>query len=97
MSGRLFAAGQIVICINDDFSFARKKYPEVLGYPVFGQRYQIRDYVCDGKAPAVVLQEFTNPRVPYIDGVWREAGFWDKRFVNAPPLVYVEEHETLFA
>lgn len=83
---RLFYPGQPVICINDDFSWARKHYPDVnLAWPTFGKRYIVRDYVCGGRHPALVLYEITNPNVIYSDGEIKEAGFWEKRFVGAPP------------
>lgn len=84
---RLFYVGQQVICINDDFKWSRKHFPNPeIKYPVFGQRYNVRAYVVDGKCPAIVLQEFTNPSVPYLhEAGIREAGFWDHRFVGAPP------------
>ena len=82
-----FNAGESVICINDDFSWARRNYrPYKLTYPVRGQCYVIRGYVIGGKKPAVVLQSISNPRVPYNDGIWREAGFWDERFERAPDI-----------
>lgn len=94
MNKRLFDAGQDVICINDDFTWSRMRYPQVKNYPVFGQRYVVRGYVCDGKIPAIVLREFTNIRVPYMDGVIREAGFADTRFVaTSPPSVVRKSRE----
>jgi hypothetical protein len=86
MTKRLFHDGQIVICINDDFSWARKAFKDHnLSFPTFGNRYVVRGYVCGGRAPALVVQEIINPQVRYNDGVTREAGFWDVRFVGAPP------------
>jgi hypothetical protein len=83
-SKRLFYVGQPVICINDDFKFSRKKYPDPrISYPSFGKRYTVRSYVCGGKYPGIVLEEFTNPEVKYFNGEIREAGFWDQRFVGA--------------
>lgn len=80
----MFSRGQPVICVNDNFAWARKRYPDMLSYPVKGQRYIVREYVCWGRAPAIVLREIKNPRVPYMDGKFREAGFWDRRFIIAP-------------
>lgn len=85
MSNRLFETGQAIICINDDFKWARKHYPQVVNWPRFGSRYIVRGYVCDGRCPAIVVQEMTNVIVIYSDGAEREAGFADKRFVKAPP------------
>lgn len=85
MSKQLFHTGQEIICINDDFSWARKKYPTVMNYPRFGNRYTVRGYACGGPKPAVLLQEITNISVVYSDGKIRESGFWDGRFVAASP------------
>lgn len=85
MTKRLFDVGQTVICIDDDFKWSRKKYPQVLNWPVFCSRYIVRAYACDGKFPAILVQEITNVSVIYMDGAVREAGFADKRFVKAPP------------
>lgn len=79
----LFRTGQQVICINDDFAWARKYYGECgIVYPRFGGKYIVRSYLCLGKKPAVSLREIRNPEVPYLDGLWREAGFWEARFVR---------------
>jgi len=80
----LFYVGQPVICVNDNFSWCRKYYPEVIHYPEKGHRYIVRDYVCEGTTPAIVLNEMKNPPVVYTDNMIREAGFWDRRFVAAP-------------
>lgn len=86
MSKQLFYVGQTVICINDDFDWSRKRYQSsVIVYPIFGSRYVVRSYVCGGSHPAIVLQEIHNPDVIYIHGGIREAGFWQGRFVGAPP------------
>lgn len=91
MTKRLFYITQTVICINDDFRWARSHYPDPnIIYPVFGLRYIIRTYVCGGKFPAVALFEIKNKCVIYQDGIVREAGFWDRRFVSAPPPVEAE-------
>jgi hypothetical protein len=82
VSKRLFAAGQPVICINDNFKRSRKKFPG-LNFPTFGKRYTVRDYVCDGKYPAIVLHEIRNHKVRYMNGDIQEGGFWDVRFVGA--------------
>lgn len=86
MTKQLFYIGQAIICINDDFRWSRKHYPAILGYPVFGKRYTVRNYITAGSHPAIVLQEIRNPDVVYLHnkGV-HEAGFWDQRFVGAPP------------
>lgn len=84
VSKRLFGVGQAIICINDDFRWARKNYPG-LSYPTFGSRYIVRAYVVDGNCPAIVLQEIRNRDVVYLSGKIYEAGFADKRFVGAPP------------
>jgi hypothetical protein len=90
MAKRLFYIGQHVICINDDFSWVKKKYPNAkVNWPRFAQRYIVRGYVCDGSHPAIVLQEIKNPDVIYKNGAIREAGFWDARFVGAPPPIAI--------
>jgi hypothetical protein len=86
---RLFAAGDPVICINDAFPYARKHYPG-LNYPVFGSRYIVRGYVADGKYPAIIVREISNPSIMYFDGDTKEAGFWDRRFVKAAPPVEIK-------
>lgn len=94
MTKQLFYIGQAIICINDDFKWSRKHYPKIIAYPIFGQRYTVRDYVCVGSHPAIVLQEIRNPDVIYMNNKKvAEAGFWDQRFVGAPPPV--EEKATM--
>lgn len=89
MSKRLFSLGQPVICINDDFKWCRRNYPEVQNYPRFASRYIIRGYVTDGSHPAVVLRELTNINVLYLNGQTHEAGFWQDRFVAASPPIII--------
>jgi hypothetical protein len=80
-----FKPGESVVCINDDFGWARKKYKAArITFPVRGKCYVIRAYVAKGKFPAIVLQGIVNPTVIYNDGRIREAGFWDERFERAP-------------
>ena len=80
-----FKPGKSVVCINDDFSWARKMYStHKLTFPVRGRCYVVRAYVIGGKKPAIVLQDIVNPRVVYNDGTIHEAGFWDERFERAP-------------
>ena len=79
-----FRPGESVVCINDDFSWARKEFPSIVTYPVRGKCYVVRAYVVKGKYPAIVLQGITNPQVVYHDRKVREAGFWDERFERAP-------------
>ena len=80
-----FNPGESVVCINDDFGWARKKYRAVnITWPVRGKCYVVRAYVMRGKIPAIVLQGIVNPPVIYNDGRIREAGFWDERFERAP-------------
>jgi hypothetical protein len=80
-----FKPGESVVCINDDFSWARKKYsPIKLTFPVRGKCYVVRAYVMGGTHPAIVLQGIVNPPVVYNDRRIREAGFWDERFERAP-------------
>jgi hypothetical protein len=79
-----FHVGQEVVCINDDFSKMLKMY-SLLNLPGFnlprrGNLYVVRDYVIHGKFPAIVVMELHNPIIPYMDDIWREAGFWDERF-----------------
>jgi hypothetical protein len=82
----LFDIGQVVICINDNFSWCKQHYPDPkIGYPVFGQRYIVREYLTSGKYAAIAVQEIHNPVVQYLSGEYKEAGFWDRRFVGAPP------------
>lgn len=95
MSKGLFYIGQPVICINDNFSWARKRYAQVHSYPVAGSRYRVRGYVCEGAKPAIVLWELTNPTVMYMDGVIREAGFWEGRFVAAPLPEAISQYSTV--
>lgn len=89
MVKRLFSAGQPVICINDDFKWCRRHYPEVKNYPVFASRYIIRGYVIDGNHPAVVLRELSNQNVAYTNGSIHEAGFWQDRFIAASPPIQI--------
>lgn len=93
MSG-LFYIGQAVICINDNFRWARKYYSQVHSYPVKGGRYRVRAYACDGSKPAILLRELFNPKVMYQDGFIREAGFWEGRFVAAPLPEEISKLET---
>jgi len=80
-----FKPGESVVCINDDFSWARKKYRAAnITFPVRSKCYVVRAYVIGGKIPAIVLQGVVNPPVVYSDGQIREAGFWDERFERAP-------------
>ena len=80
-----FKPGESVVCINDDFGWARKKYRAAkITFPVRGKCYVVRRYVVLGSHPAIVLQGIVNPRVVYNDGRIREAGFWDERFERAP-------------
>lgn len=91
---RLFDVGQEVICINDNFRFARSHYPGLI-CPTFGLRYIVRGYVTKGKFPAIVLKEIINQNVQYFDGTVKEAGFWHCRFVGAPPPLEVEVHTSM--
>lgn len=80
-----FRSGESVVCINDDFAWARKKYAAAkITFPVRGKCYVVRAYVMKGTHPAIVLQGIKNPFVVYQDGRMREAGFWDERFERAP-------------
>jgi hypothetical protein len=80
-----FKPGESVVCINDEFKWARKKYAMFkITWPVRGKCYVVRQYVISGSHPALVLQGIKNPRVRYNDGSWREAGFWEERFERAP-------------
>jgi len=80
-----FKPGESVVCINDDFSWARKQYAaSLITFPVRGKCYVVRAYVAKGKFPAIVLQGIVNPKVVYHDRRVREAGFWDERFERAP-------------
>ena len=82
-----FKPGESVVCINDDFSWARKKYsPIKLTFPVRGKCYVVRRYVIGGAKPAIVLQGIVNPPVVYNNGSIHEAGFWDERFERAPSI-----------
>lgn len=87
-----FRNGDSVVCINDDFKWARKKYLQFnMTFPTRGKCYVVRAYVMLGSYPALVLQDIVNPRVPYNDGVWREAGYWDERFEKAPSIEGLKE------
>jgi hypothetical protein len=95
-----FRAGESIVCIDDKFAWARRKYKKFgMLFPVQGRCYVVRGYVILGSHPAVLLREITNPRVPYSDGYWREAGFWEERFEKAPnidglkQLLHVKERE----
>ena len=80
-----FKPGESVVCINDDFSWARKQYAaSAITFPVRGKCYVVRAYVVKGSHPAIVLQGIVNPRVVYNDRKIREAGFWEERFERAP-------------
>jgi hypothetical protein len=82
-----FKPGESVVCINDDFGWARKKYrAAAITFPVRGKCYVVRRYVIKGSHPAIVLKGMKNPRVIYNDGGIREAGFWDERFEKAPSI-----------
>ena len=82
-----FQIGESVICINDDFRWAKRKYIAFnVTWPARGTCYVVRRYVIGGSHPAIVLRGIVNPRVPYNDGVLREAGFWDQRFMRAPKI-----------
>ena len=83
----MFYKGQPVVCINGDFTYVNKYYPNV-SWPTQGGRYVIRDYVAQtltGKVcyPAVLLMEIRNRRVHYMDGFLAEVGFWEARFAPA--------------
>lgn len=85
-----FYPGQPVVCVNDNFRRSRVIYPGVT-WPRRGVKYRVRCYVVSGVAyPALVLHEIHNKRVPYMDGVMREAGFWDERFEPATKKVVSE-------
>ena len=78
-----FKAGESVVCIDDDFTWARKRYPG-LSYPARSKCYVVRGYAIRGKFPAVLLVGIKNKRVVYRDGTMREAGFAESRFERAP-------------
>jgi hypothetical protein len=87
-----FQPGEHVICINGNFRWAKRRYARFpIVYPKQGQLYVVRDYVCHGNAPAIVLEEMMNPIVQYNDGVYREAGFWDERFAKAPSIEGIKQ------
>jgi hypothetical protein len=79
---RKFYIGQPVVCINDNFSWAKRVFSTFpIAYPSLGQRYVVRAYLYIGDdKPIIALAGITNIKIPYTDGVWREAGFWDGRF-----------------
>jgi hypothetical protein len=80
-----FKEGESAVCINDDFTYATRKYSGTpLTFPKRGKCYVVRGYAVRGKFPAVLLIGIKNPRVRYMDGVTREAGFWEERFERAP-------------
>ena len=80
-----FKPGESVVCINDDFGWAKRQYrSQNITFPVRGKCYVVRRYVIKGSHPAIVLQGIVNPNVIYNDGRIREAGFWDERFERAP-------------
>ena len=82
-----FKRGESVVCIDDDFRWAQKKYADAhLNFPVRGKCYVVRAYAVHGSHPAVLLAEITNPFVIYNDGKIREAGFWEERFEKAPSI-----------
>ena len=82
-----FQRGESVVCINDDFKWAQRRYAMFnITWPVRGKCYVVRRYVIAGPKPALVLQGIVNPRVPYMDGRMREAGYWDARFERAPSI-----------
>lgn len=83
-----FYNGQPVICTDDDFKNTLKHYARFSpNLPVKGRHYIVRCYIVGGNCPegienrpCIVLREISNIEVPYTDGVWREMGFWDRRF-----------------
>lgn len=77
----LFRTGQKIICINDNFKWAKRRWPE-LEYPKFGGVYVMRAYVLIAKKSILVVREITNREIRYTDGHIREAGFWEGRFVG---------------
>jgi hypothetical protein len=87
-----FRSGESIVCINDNFKWARRQYKaHNLTFPVRGKCYVVRSYVVLGTHPALVLQGIVNIRVPYKDGVWREAGYWEERFEKAPSIDGLKE------
>lgn len=82
-----FKSGEPVICIDDSFTWARQTYRSFnLTFPVCGRCYVVRGYVIKGSHPAITLQGISNVQVPYLDGKFREAGFWEERFARAPDI-----------
>jgi hypothetical protein len=82
-----FKTGESVVCIDDSFTWARKKYAMFkITWPTQGCCYVVRGYAIKGDYPAIVLRGIVNPRIPYNDGIWREAGFWEERFERAPSI-----------
>jgi hypothetical protein len=88
-----FKVGESVICINDDFKWARRRYPSVT-FPVRGKCYVVRAYVVGGRAPGILLQGIVNRNVVYLDGKTREAGFWEERFERAPSIDGIKKAAT---
>jgi hypothetical protein len=83
-----FYVGQPVVCVHDDFTRVKAMYPNC-SWPVHGVVYHVRRYLLakptlvEGALvvyPAIALYEIHNPMVTYMDGIKREAGFWDERF-----------------
>lgn len=88
----IFGAGESIVCINDDFRWAKLYYKNFnLTYPRRGACYVVRNYLVLGSHPALTVQGINNPKVPYKDGIWREAGFWDQRFEKAPSIDELKE------
>ena len=89
-----FYIGQPVICVDD----RRNKYlrPFRVKWVKMGQRYTIRAYqhaVMPVNRPMdfVLLHEIHNPSVPWSDGQFMEAGFWEERFEPATDISRLEE------
>lgn len=85
MSGKLFFAGQRVVCVYDGHGMRHVHPYDKLRWPTAGRTYTVRGYVpvafTGTKHRCVLLSEINNDSVLYVSSNRRyEAGFYQNRF-----------------
>lgn len=83
-----FYIGQPVICVDDRLNAWLIRHHPNVTWVTRGQRYTIRAHQqavmpVNRHMNFVLLHEIRNPIVPWSDGQYMEAGFWEERFEPA--------------
>lgn len=79
----MFTKGQSVVYVHHEVKpHIQELYPDIR-WPILGGIYTVRGYACEGRHPAVLVEEIWNQEVPYLyhdPVIIAEAGFYEGRF-----------------